>query len=169
MQERRHSTDSRPSEVSSGHRALQALAVLIIFTSFTLNEWMGSTVFPMAEGSLRQHLGEDYLRRLPEVSQWVLNFWHSHWAWVGTLLPWIALGAVLLGRSSGMVAATSALVLAWVVALSILPLFAFWMADKMIVHALATSARSKDHPAQVLPAEALRPGETSKQKPSVTK
>ena len=74
MQDSCYNTDSKPSAIPSEYRALQALAVLVSMTCLVLNEWMGSTVFPMAEKSLQQNLGDNYLQRLPDVSQWVLNF-----------------------------------------------------------------------------------------------
>lgn len=129
-----------PSET---HRSLRVLGTIICLIAVTGHIW-SEILFKKAEADFKDALGEEYVKRMPELTQFTLKA-HSSPLWpLGTWIPAAALLFIWMLRQGWLVGLLSGVILLWTVAfLCVMPL-SFWFGDKMILYGIKEKSKKPD-------------------------
>jgi hypothetical protein len=131
--------------VFSGKRndlSLRVLGSFFCFVAATAHIW-SKMFYTKANTHFGEALGDDYLKRMPEITKFTLSFFHSSWWEAGQILPSVAGLLLWIFRPPWLLAVVSAVVASWTITFLTVTLFSLWMGDMMIVHAIELSAKAK--------------------------
>jgi hypothetical protein len=129
-----------PTHPSETNRALRVLGSLICFLAAAVHIW-SKFLFTKAHSHFQEALGDNYLKKLPDLTRFTLEAYQSVYWPLGLWLPYIILIALWMIRPAWLIAVLSGCTFIWTLAfLCVVPL-SFWLSDMMILQVILVKAK----------------------------